>query len=255
MPSPTRTRDGTGGRTKAFRIVAGVLGAATVALSLPFTIASFTDDAEAIHRLHNLAGVFGFGLLLGGSLLVCARRPESVGPFWIAIASGVASTIAGLLSGDLISGVWFTAPIALVILVALHPYREALHRIDGLDAPMAILALLTLVPAIAFALTQAELQRNGVAADQHVELHHYSGMASYALALPIAGFAASLVVPGRRTAAWIVGLTALGLGVVSLLLSDYAGAFDPVWAWLLIGWAIAITELAEREARRRVLAA
>jgi len=251
MTSPMPTSERRSGRRKAFRVVAGVLGAATVVLSLPFTISSFTDDAEAIHRLHNLAGAFGFGLLLGGSLLVCARRPESIGPFWVAIASGVASTIVGLFSGDFISGVWFTAPIALVILIALHPDREGVFRIAGLDVPTAVLALLALVPAIAFALTQAELQRNGFETDPHVEFHHYSGMASYALALPLAGFAASLVVPGQRPAAWIVGLTALGLGVVSLLLSDYAGAFDPVWAWLLIAWAIAITELAERAARRR----
>ena len=79
-------------RRNPFRIVAGVLGVATVALSLPLTVASFADDAEAVHRLHNLAGIVGFGLLLGGSLLVCARRPESIGPFWVAIASGGAST-------------------------------------------------------------------------------------------------------------------------------------------------------------------
>jgi hypothetical protein len=244
-------RDGTDGRRKAFRIVAGVLGLATVALSLPLTVASFTDDAEAIHRLHNLAGVFGFGLLLGGSLLVCARRSDSIGPFWVAIASGVASTIAGLFSGDFISGVWYTAPIALVILVALHPARTSLLEIAGIDAPTAILALLALVPAIAFALTQAGLQRNGIATDPHVEFHHYSGMASYALAIPLTGFAASLVVPGRRAAAWIVGLTALGLGVCSLALPEHAGAFEALWAWLLIVWSVAITEVAEMAARRR----
>jgi hypothetical protein len=88
---------------RAFRIVAGVLGVAVVGLSLPFAITSFTDDAESIHRLHFVAGVFASGLLLGGSLLICAWRPASIGPFWVAVATGVASTIAGLISGDFIS--------------------------------------------------------------------------------------------------------------------------------------------------------
>jgi len=231
---------------RAFRIVAGVLGVAVIGLSLPFAITSFTEDAESIHRLHFLAGVFASGLLLGGSLLICARRPESmIGPFWVAVASGVASTLAGLISGDFVSGLWFTAPIALAILIALHPARSSLLRIEGIDVATAFLALVAVVPAVAFALTQAELQRNGFVSDPHVEFHHYSGMASYALSMPLAAFAAALRVPGRRIAVWIVGVTAAGLGLASLLLSDYPGAFRPAWAWLTLAWGVALVAVAQ----------
>jgi hypothetical protein len=231
---------------RAFRIVAGVLGVAVIALNLPFAITSFTDDAESIHRLHFLAGVFASGLLLGGSLLICARRPESmIGPFWVAVASGVASTLAGVVSGDFVSGLWFTAPIALVILISLHPARSSLLRIEGIDVATAFLALVAVVPAVSFALTQAELQRNGFVSDPHVEFHHYSGMASYALSLPLAAFAAALRVPGRRIAVWIVGVTAAGLGLASLLLSDYPGAFRPAWAWLTLAWGVALVAVAQ----------
>lgn len=223
---------------RAFRIVAGVLGVAVIGLSLPFAITSFTDDAESIHRLHFVAGVLASGLLLGGSLLICAWRPESIGPFWVAVATGVASTIAGLISGDFISGLWFIAPISLVILIALHPERSSLLRIDGIDVATASLGLVALVPAVAYALTQSELQRNGSSLDPHVEFHHYSGMASYALSLPLAALAAALRLPGRRIAVWIVGVTGAGLGLASLLLSDYVGAFDPVWAWLALAWGV-----------------
>jgi len=231
---------------RAFRIVAGVLGVAVIGLSLPFAITSFTDDAESIHRLHFLAGVFASGLLLGGSLLICARRPESmIGPFWVAVASGVASTLAGVVSGDFVSGLWFTAPIALAILIALHPARSSLLRIEGIDVATAFLALVAVVPAVAFALTQAELQRNGSVSDPHVEFHHYSGMASYALSMPLAAFAAALRVPGRRIAVWIVGVTAAGLGLASLLLSDYPGTFRPAWAWLTLAWGVALVAVAQ----------
>jgi len=232
--------------SRAFRIVAGVLGVAVIGLSLPFAITSFTDDAQSIHRLHFLAGVFASGLLLGGSLLICARRPESmIGPFWVAVASGVASTLAGLISGDFVSGLWFTAPIALAILISLHPARSSLLRIEGIDVATAFLALVAVVPAVAFALTQAELQRNGFVSDPHVEFHHYSGMASYALSMPLAAFAAALRVPGRRIAVWIVGVTAAGLGLASLLLSDYPGAFRPAWAWLTLVWGVALVAVAQ----------
>jgi hypothetical protein len=230
---------------RAFRIVAAVLGVSTIGLTLPFAITSFTDDAESIHRLHFLAGVFASGLLLGGSLLVCARRPESIGPFWVAGATGIASTIAGLISGDFISGLWFIAPISLVILISLHPERSSLLHIHGIEIATAFLGLVALVPAVAFALTQAELQRNGVVSNPHVELHHYSGMASYALSLPLAAFAAALLVPGRRIAGWIVGVTGAALGAASLLLSDYPGAFETAWAWLTLAWGVALVVLAQ----------
>ena len=183
--------------------------------------------------------------MLGGSLLICAWRPESIGPFWVAVATGVASTIAGLISGDFISGLWFTAPISLVILIALHPARSSLLKIDGIEVVTTLLGLVALVPAVAFALTQAELQRNGFVSDPHVEFHHYSGMASYALSLPLAAFAAALRVPGRRIAVWIVGVTGAGLGLASLLLSDYPGAFRPTWAWLTLAWGVALVAVAE----------
>ena len=235
----------------AFRIVAGVFGIAIIGLSLPFTIASFVDDAQAIHRLHNVAGLLGFGVLLGGSLLVMARDPDSIGPFWVATASGIATTLAGLISGDFISGIYYTAPIGIVLIVALHPDRRALFDVEGVDVPTFSLALAAAVPAVVFALTQAELQRNGAVADPHVEFHHYSGMASYSLALPLAAFGASLRVPGRRAAVWIVGLVGAGLGIASLALGDHAGAFDAPWAWLALAWGVALIGVAELSSRER----
>lgn len=234
----------------AFRIVAGVLGVATIGLSLPFAIGSFFNEADAIHRFHFVTGTVGYGILLGGSLFVCASWPEStIGPFWVAVATGVASTLAGLASGDFISGIWFPAPVAIVVLFLLHPARSSIFDITGLDIPALILAIATFVPASAYALTQADLQRNGFASDPHVEFHHYSGMAAYVFAVPLAAFAGALRVPGRRIAVWIVGAAVAGLGVSSVLLSNYVSAFDPAWAWLAIAWAVAYVAVQEFPAR------
>jgi hypothetical protein len=37
-----------------------------------------------------------------------------------------------------------------------------------------------------------------------------------------------------------VGIAAVMIAVGSLLLSDYAGAFDALWAWLTLAWGAAI---------------
>jgi hypothetical protein len=236
---------------RAFRIVAGALGVATIGLNLPFALASFFSETDAIHRFHFASGTVGYGVLLGASLLVCAWRPEDIGPFWVAVSAGVAATLAGIVSGDFVSGTWFPAPISIVVLLLLHPARGAVFDVAGVDVAGAVLALFVLAPASAYALTQAELQRNGVSADPHVDFHHYSGMAAYVFAIPLAAFAGALRVPGRRTAVWIVGASSAALGLSSLLLSDYVGAFDPVWAWLLVGWAAVYVALGELGAKRR----
>jgi hypothetical protein len=234
----------------AFRIVAGFLGVATIGLNLPFAIGSFVSETDAIHRFHFVSGTVGYGVLLGVSLLVCAWRPEAIGPFWVALAPGLASPVAGIVPGGFISGAWFTAPVSIVVLLLLHPARKAVLDVAGIDIPDLILAIAVLVPATAYALTQADLQRNGVSADPHVDFHHYSGMAAYVFAIPLAGFAAALRVPGRRIAVWIVGVASAGLGLSSLLLSDYVSAFDPLWAWLLLAWAVVYVAAEELGVKR-----
>ena len=234
----------------AFRIVAGFLGVASIGLSLPFAIGSLFSETDAIHRFHFFSGSVGYGVFLGVSLLACAFRPELVGPFWVAVATGVASTVAGIVSGDFITGVWFPAPVAIVVLFLLHPAREAVFDIAGVDVPATVLALVALIPASAYALTESALQRNGIPANPHVDFHHYSGMAAYAFAVPLGAFAGALRVPGRSVAVWIVGVGTAGLAVSSLALSDYESAFDPLWAWLALAWAVAYVAAGELVSNR-----
>jgi hypothetical protein len=235
----------------AFRIVAGILGVVGIVLSVPFTVISFVDDAEAIHRLHNVAFTALYGVLLGTALLACAWRPErNVSAFFVAVGSGIAGAVAGLASGDFISGVWYTGPLSIAVLWALHPSRRALLRPSGVDLRTALLSLAALAPAVAWLLTQGEFQRTGQVGDPHWEFHHYSGMAAAALALPICGLSASLRESGRRLGAWLVGVAAVLIGAGSLALPDYAGAFDTLWAWLTLAWGLVVIALAETGMRR-----
>ncbi len=68
---------------------------------------------------------------------------------------------------------------------------------------------------------------------------------------PLAGVACALRVHWRRAGAWLVGLTAAGLGLGSLLLSDHLGVFDAPWARLAFTWGIVLVVLAEVDARAR----
>ncbi|MGH2673781.1 MAG: hypothetical protein ACRDHC_12465 [Actinomycetota bacterium] len=239
------------GTRVAFRIVAGILGVLGIVFSVPFTVISFVDEAESIHRLHNVAFTGLYGVLLGAALLTCAWRPEqNVSAFFVAVGSGIAGAAAGLASGDFVSGVWYSGPISIAVLWALHPSRGTLLRASGVDLPTALLSLAALAPAIASVLTQSDLQRTRPVGDPHVEFHHYSGMAAAALALPICGLAASLRESGRRLGAWLVGVSAVLVGAGSLALADYAGAFDALWAWLTLAWGLAVIALAETGIRR-----
>jgi hypothetical protein len=241
------------GRRRAFRIVAAVLGVLAVAFSVPFTVISFFDEGEAIHRMHYLASTALYGVLLGIPLIATARRPEGdVSSFLVAVGSGLAGTIAGLASGDFVSGIWYPAPISIVLLWALHPSREAVTRPEGIDVPTLMLSVAAIVPAVAFFLTQAELQRNGVPSDPHWEFHHYSGMAATALALPLCGLAASLGTSGRALGATLVGVAGVVVGGGSLLLSDHVGALEPLWAWLALAWGVGMIAASRVPARAEV---
>lgn len=244
MEQKTRAQ-ATGGRTRAFRILAGFVGVATVALTVPFAVLSFTNDADSIHRMHNTSALVMFGGLLGLLLLVCARRPDAVASFRVVGAASVAGLITGVLSGDLVGGGSFIAVVVFVGLWALHPRRSEVAHPGGVRFAPAALAAAGLIPGVAWALTQSRLQRNGVPVDPHTSMHHYSSMASVGLTLPLAGLAASLDGAGRTLAARFVGGCAVVTGLASVLLQDHAGAFDAVWSWLLVVGGVVYLALSE----------
>ena len=72
------------GRTIAFRIVAGLLGLATVVLSVPFAVGSLTDEQEKIHAFHNIGAGMASGIVFGVGLLLAAWKPwEMIAPFQV----------------------------------------------------------------------------------------------------------------------------------------------------------------------------
>lgn len=241
------------GRLLGYRITMGVLG---VALALAgFALLSliagwFGVGDREIHQIHDIAwGLLG-GVLISTGLIVQALRPER----WIAPAQQAMVGAGALTVGFALGGEFAFIAVGIVVialLVALHPDRGALFSGEGLSVPMLLLALLAVVPAVLYALDQAEIQRACASAlDEHCEEFHWSQMAALAVALPAVGAVAALRATGWRLTTWCVGISALLWGVASLLFPDHVSALPTAWAVGTLVAGAVFVGLGEWERRR-----
>lgn len=251
MTKPQETRPSRG-RLIAFRVIAAIGGVLVAVLSIPLgLIGLFDSGPDSIHRIHFVGGALGFGLLTGVTLVLCAWRPDRwIAAFQVALAATVAGLVVGALSGDLVSGGYLIVGIVVAVLIALHPHRSEVFRVRNPILPIAVLSALALIPSIAYALTWSRLQRNGVAADPHVEFHHYSGVAALGIGFSLAGLAVAARATGWRAMAWFVGFSWTAFGVASLGYPDYVSAFPTAWAWTAIVMGIGLVGIAEVRARQ-----
>ncbi len=239
------------GSPRAFRITALVLGVLLVVLSVPFAVASIvsSDPDHTMHRFHNTAGAIPT-LVLAAALLVLARRPGEIAAMQVFVAGALVSLAVGLLAGDLFTGLLFLGVVLAAILLALDPARAEVPRVGGPRVPLLVASVAVAVPAVAYALTQASLQRHGTALDVHAQMHHYSGVAVAGIALPATVVVAAIGRSGWRTVGWIAATALVAFGVTSLVFSRYASAPDPMWGWASVAGGLVVVGLTELEARR-----
>lgn len=243
--------DGSPGRVKALRIVAGVLGVLVVLLVVPFAVASIVSAGadQTIHRFHNAAGSVS-SLIFASALLVVAWRPANVASIQLLIAAAVVSVIAGVLGGDVITGLYFIPAVAAAIVVALYPWRTEAWRVGTVRWSLLALAVVAAVPSVAYALTQGALQRNALAGDVHAEMHHYSGIAVTALAMPATLLVAVLGTRGWRLVAWIGGASFVLFGLSAVVYDGYVSAPAAGWGWAALACGLAAIAGVELEERR-----
>lgn len=146
--------------------------------------------------------------------------------------------VASVISADIQGG--SIAVAIAVVLIVLHPARPLLFRMGRTAPAPLVLAALAAVPAVGFALSNASLQRNGLPMDPHIEMHHWTGMAAFALTLLVVAAVAGLGGPNRRNVAMVGGLSAMLFGVMSLIYSAYPGAVSTLWAIGCIVWGSAL---------------
>lgn len=243
-------------RDRTLRIVAGVLaalfllafGGLPTLLSAPFA----TLDAGA-HALHQVAE--GLHLTLYGvtMALFAAVRPWRPAALQLYLAAGLPAV---LVSALLLDGVAVTASLLVTALPALllsrltpAPERRTLFAGGGFSAPLVGMALLAAVPLGRYAWVHLGLQRSLPVHEAHAALHHWSGMAVFAITI----VSLALVV-ARRPAGWVPAALVTGgfvalLGTGSLALSPIASSLGAVGGWAALGGGLAFALAARVVAR------
>jgi hypothetical protein len=243
------------GRLLAFRIVGWILGVLTLGYSLNFVVLSIASDdpSNTIHRFHFLAGLAGGGLI-GVFSIVLVMRPGWTSAFHVLVGQAIAWTIGGLMGGDFLTGFYVTGPIGVILLLLLHPNPRSLIRLPGRPSiALMIYAVIATMPAWIYAVTESAFQ-HGPAADPHVQMHHWSGVAVAALSIAGAGIATSLRGVGWEVASAATSIAAIIFGVGGLALSDYAGAPPSGWSWVAIAAGVGFWLLVRVEAGREASA-
>jgi hypothetical protein len=235
----------------AFRIVGWAFGVLTIGYSLFLVVLSIvsSDNSNTIHRFHYLAGLAGGGLI-GVFSIALVVRTGWTSAFHVLVAQAIAWTIGGLMGGDIISGFYISGPIGVIALLLLHPDPRSLLRLPGRPSiALMIYAVLATMPAWIYAVTEAELQ-HGPAADPHVQMHHWSGVAVAALSIAGAAIATSLRGVGWEFASAATSVAAVLFGVAGLVFKGYPGAPPSGWSWLAIAAGVGFWLLARIEAAR-----
>jgi hypothetical protein len=236
---------------RGFRITATVLAVLLILLTVPFAVSSMisSDPEQTIHRFHNTGGSVPT-LILAAALVLVGWRPGDVAGMQLFVLGAIVSAVVGLVAGDLFTGLQFVGVVLAAILLALYPARADVWRARSLRPTLLAVALIAAVPAVAYALTQASFQRHGTSLDVHAQMHHYSGSAVAALALPATVLVAAVGGAGWRAVGWIGAAAFVVFGVSALAYSTYVSAPDPVWSWASIVGGIVVLALTELEARR-----
>jgi hypothetical protein len=237
---------------KAFRLVAGVLGVVLAILVVPYTVfAMVSDDPEqTIHRFHNTAGSTSTLIVVAALFVVTWRPGRNTASMQLLIVAAIVSVIAGLLGSDLVHGLYFLPGVFVAILYALDPWKPDVRHIGSLRFGVLGVAVVAAVPAVAYALTQAALQRHALPGDVHAQMDHYSGVALTALAMPATVAVAGLGTPGWRLVGRIGAAAFVVFGFAGVAYSTRMSAPEVGWAWASVVAGAATIVATEAEARR-----
>lgn len=198
------------------------------------------------HRVHDLTFAFLLGPAVVG-MLAQLRRPENVAGQWMALIPWVALGLAFALANSHFP--FAPAPIlaALTLLATiLHPSGRDLlgsFSVSRANRVMLALVIIAAVPLLAFASTNIGLQRT--LTNDHAALGHYGFMAAFSFTVIGVGLLASLRPAGWRLAAWVAGLLAVLIGLVSVVFPGVDSSVDLLWALAALAWGVTFVGAAE----------
>jgi hypothetical protein len=206
-------------------------------------------ESQLIHAFHNAVVASLLLVLSAPPALAIARNPDhSDAPLRIltALSAAAVITMAASLTVDP-----FTLPFVLFtgVLWTLRPSAQPTAN-DG-QPSWALLGLVAIavVPLLAYALGEAELQRT-LTDNDHSRFFHFVETSFYAAGILAIGLLAAFRPFTYRMAAWSAAIGLIVLGCASLIFSSYASAVPRPWPWLAIAGGIAFVAVAEWELNR-----
>lgn len=242
-------------RTKAFNVVLGLL---VLALAIQWWVVvtpvlvwlpdgfvndffSSRVDDFAIHRIHRLALALSHVMVLVG-LAIQFHRPENKeAPMWQASAFFGAAIVINLIIGPTAEQVppplWIIFGVG-VLAGVLHPTSPFLRPPQPVDRRLLALTTVVAVPVLLYVVDQLGLQISGVEADPHWAGSHYQFAGEFGIHLILLGLVSSTAFTGRRVTAWMAGLSALLMGVASVVFPDQASSPGIVWGAALAAWGV-----------------
>lgn len=203
----------------------------------------------------------GWGLLytvlLGVPTIALVARPLSRPAPLQVLAVAASLAVMSVATSDL--GHLVPAGIAVLLVAAVRllaggpvsPWRGAWCRPRRQDAVAVVLVGLAVVPAVLYAADMARATREDrYPVDITQLLNHWPAQGAWALAV-VAVAALSVVLAQGRMAAWCASVSAVWLGVVSVLHPDHSGSIGAWGGWAAVVWGVALLLASEVSARGR----
>jgi hypothetical protein len=232
-------------RTIWFSVMAGVF-AAIFGLVLfgwvGLLLGWFDNQAGGIHRVHNIGGSgVVTGIFIAVPLLVLAWRREAVALLQTVAFAGLGFAVSSVIASDWI-GLAFLPIVAIPVVVLLaigRGWRPFASAGEGFASAVFVVTLAGAVCWVTYAISTARLQRTGSPHDPHVEMHHWTSMASMALAIVFVGLLASLKTKGWLMVARLIAAGSIIYGVASIVFARFPGTDVPYAGSEGVGWGLA----------------
>jgi hypothetical protein len=246
--SVTAIDESTGKRT-AFRVISILMAVSGVAFGLFTAVFGIIEESQKIHAFHNVVVAALLLVLSAPGAIAAARAPERSTRALVHLALvGIAGLVTMAVSLALDP---FTLPFVVLVgvLWALRPSRERPFPDGRPSAILLALVLASAIPLAAYALGQAELQRIDTASE-HDRFFHWVETSFYAVAILLLGLVASLRPAAYRLSGWSAGVALVVAAGASLVLGNYASAFDTGWAWAALAGSLIFLAVVEWESRK-----
>ncbi len=187
-------------------------------------------------------------VLLGGSFLVVAVRPQASAPALMVLVVALAALLLSAAAGLEWPLLGYAALLALELLVVLLvPGRERVRPFAPAPwLPLLAVAVAGVVPWLAHAGRMFAANR-GDAGEAIQELtmgvDHHAVQGALAMALVGLSLAGAVWPRGRRHLGLAVGVCAAYLGLVSFAFPGSWAGLSPTWSVLCVAWGAAVTGL------------